>query len=84
MSAGLLCITSDIGALPEVSGGQTTIYTYPEDRIKHSNIFAEKLKEAIETIKSGNWNPEAQIEYINKTYSWEAIKNKWLEFHEII
>jgi len=84
MSAGLLCVTSDIGALPEVSGGHTTIYSYPEDRAEHSKIFAEKLSEAIDTIKSGNWNPEAQIEYVNKTYSWDAIKNKWLEFHELI
>jgi len=84
MSAGLLCVTSDIGALPEVSGGKTIIYPYPEDKIEHSKIFAGKLTEAIESVKSGNWNPEEQIEYINKTYSWEAIKNKWLEFHEII
>lgn len=84
MSAGLLCVTSSIGALPEVSGGYTSIYSYPEDRIEHSKIFAEKLSEAIDTIKSGNWNPEAQIEYINKTYSWDAIKDKWLEFHELI
>lgn len=84
MSAGLLCVTSDIGALPEVSGGHTTIYPYVEDGLEHAKIFAEKLKEAIETVKSGNWNPEAQIEYINKTYSWDAIKDKWLEFHELI
>jgi glycosyltransferase involved in cell wall biosynthesis len=84
MSAGLLCVTSDIGALPEVSGGHTTIYSYPEDRTEHTKIFAEKLSEAIKTIKSGNWNPEAQIEYVNKTYSWDAVKDKWLEFHELI
>lgn len=84
MSAGLLCVTSDIGALPEVSSGHTTIYPYPENREEHVKIFAEKLSEAIDTIKSGNWNPEAQIEYINKTYSWDAIKDKWLEFHELI
>lgn len=84
MSAGLLCVTSDIGALPEVSGGHTTIYPYEPDNDKHQKIFAQKLSETINTIKSGNWNPEAQIEYINKTYSWEAIKDKWLEFHELI
>jgi glycosyltransferase involved in cell wall biosynthesis len=84
MSAGLLCVTSDIGALPEVSGGHTTIYPYEPDNDKHIEIFAEKLSEAINTIKSGNWNPEAQIEYVNKTYSWNAIKDKWLEFHELL
>ena len=84
MSAGLLCVTSDRGALPEVSGGHTTIYPYEPDTSKHIKIFAEKLSEAINTIKSGNWNPEAQIEYVNKTYSWNAIKDKWLEFHELL
>ncbi len=84
MSAGLLCVTSDIGALPEVSGGHTTIYPYEPDTVKHIEVFAEKLSEAINTIKSSNWNPEAQIEYVNKTYSWNAIKDKWLEFHELL
>lgn len=84
MSAGLLCVTSDIGALPEVSGGHTTIYPYESDNNKHIEVFAEKLSEAINTIKSGNWNPEEQIDYVNKNYSWDAIKDKWLEFHELI
>ncbi len=84
MSAGLLCVTSDIGALPEVSGGHTTIYPYEPDTVKHIEVFAKKLSEAINTIKSGNWSPEAQIEYVNKTYSWNAIKDKWLEFHELL
>jgi phosphatidylinositol glycan class A protein len=84
MSAGLLCVTSDIGALPEVSGGHTTIYPYESDNNKHIEVFAEKLSEAINTIKSGKWNPTAQIEYVNNTYSWEAIKQKWIEFHELI
>lgn len=84
MSAGLACVTSDLGALPEISGGYGLMYPYEADKEKHAKIFAEKLSEAIDTIKSGNWNPEAQIEYINKTYSWDAIKDKWLEFHELI
>jgi glycosyltransferase involved in cell wall biosynthesis len=84
MSAGLLCVTSDIGAIPEVSGGYTTIYQYTEDKETHTKIFAEKLKEAIEAVKSGQWNPEAQIEYINNKFSWNAIRDKWLEFHELL
>jgi glycosyltransferase involved in cell wall biosynthesis len=84
MSAGLLCITPDTGALPEVSNGYTTIYPYESDNNKHIEVFAEKLSEAINTIKSGNWNPKAQIEHVNKNYSWDAIKDKWLEFHELI
>jgi glycosyltransferase involved in cell wall biosynthesis len=84
MSAGLLCVTSDIGALPEISGGYGRMYPCPEDRVKHAEIFAKHLTKAIRDVKSGNWNPETQIEYVNKTYSWDAIKDKWLEFHEIL
>jgi glycosyltransferase involved in cell wall biosynthesis len=84
MSAGLLCVTSDLGALPEVSGGFTTIYPLPTDPIEHAKLFAEQLTQAIQTIKSGSFDPTAQIEYINNTYSWEAIKQKWIEFHDLI
>lgn len=84
MSAGLLCVTPDIGALPEVSGNKTTIYSYTEDREKHTEIFAKHITDAIRKVKNGEWHPETQIEYINKTYSWDAIKDKWLEFHELI
>ena len=84
MSAGLLCLTSDLGALPEVSNGLTTIYPLPSDPIEHAKLFAEHLTKAIQTIKSGSFNPIKQIEYVNNTYSWDAIKDKWLEFHELI
>ena len=82
LSAGLLSVTSSYGALPEVSGGYGKMYPYVEDRTEHMKIFVKNLSEAIDSINSGNWNPEAQIEYVNKTYSWNAIKDRWLEFHE--
>jgi len=84
MSAGLLCLTSDIGALPEVSKDLTQMYSYIEDREKHTKVFAEELTQAIQKIKSGSFDPKAQIEYVNNTYSWEAIKQKWIEFHDLI
>jgi len=84
MSAGLLCLTSDLGALPEVSNGLTTMYPLPSDPLEHVKVFAEQLTQAIQRIKSGSFDPIAQIEYVNKTYSWEAIKQKWIEFHDLI
>lgn len=84
MSAGLLCVTSDIGALPEVSNRKTTMYPYNSDGMEHSKIFAKHISDAIEQVRSGKWDPTEQIEYINKTYSWESIKNKWMEFHETL
>lgn len=82
MSAGLLCLTSDIGSLPEVSGGHTRIYPYEEDQIKHMETYAELLTKAIDDVANGNWNPEEQIKYVNSEYSWERHKERWLELHD--
>jgi glycosyltransferase involved in cell wall biosynthesis len=84
MSAGLLCLTPDYGALAEVSGGLTTMYPYVENKIKHAEIFAEELSKAIKKIKEETWHPINQVEYANNTYSWDAIKKDWLVFHELI
>ncbi len=84
LSAGLLCVTSDFGALPEVSGGYGRQYPYVEDRAEHMKIFAEQLAIAVDDIKSNRFDPGAQIEYVNNKYSWKAVKEKWLEFHELL
>lgn len=84
MSAGLLCVTSDIGSLTEVSNGYTRIYPYIEDGIKHSEIFAEHLTKAIEDIEKGNWDPREQIKYVNSEYSWERAKERWIELNDTL
>ena len=84
MSAGLLCVTSDRGALPEVSSGFTNIYEYSNDPIEHAKVFAKHITSAIDTIKSGKWNPQEQIDYINNKYSWSAVKQQWLKLHELL
>lgn len=84
MSGGLLCVTSDLGALPEVSAGYTQMYSLPNTPQKHIGVFAEQLTQAIQIIKSGSFDPTAQIEYVNNTYSWEAVKQKWIQFHELL
>jgi UDP-glucose:(glucosyl)LPS alpha-1,2-glucosyltransferase len=82
MSAGLLCVTSDLGALSEVSNNLTLMYPYEKNDIKHSDIFAEHLTKAIQNIKNNNWNPEKQIQYVNSEYSWDRHKEHWLELHK--
>lgn len=81
MAAGLLPVYPDYGALMEVSDGYGMHYPFEDDEEKHATIFAEQLTKAIETIKSGSWNPEEQIKYINSEYSWERNKEYWLELH---
>jgi glycosyltransferase involved in cell wall biosynthesis len=84
MSAGNLCVTSDLGALPEVSAGYTSIYEYVDYENIHIKVFAKRLEKAIKQVKSGEWNPEEQIKYINDNYSWEAVKQEWIKFHELL
>jgi glycosyltransferase involved in cell wall biosynthesis len=84
MSAGLACVTSDLGALPEVSGGFGYMYEYTSDKQKHTELFIDNLNKAINDIRNNTFDPTAQIEYVNNTYSWEAIKQKWIEFHDLI
>jgi len=84
MSAGLICLTSDLGALPEVSGGHTNMYKFPITHEYHVRLFANLLNEQIKRVKEGTWNPSEQIKFANESYSWEAIKKKWLDLHELL
>jgi len=84
MSAGCLPVYSNTGAVEEISGARGLMYKTPETLEEHIDLFAKKLSEAISTIKSGNWNPEEQIEYINNKFSWEAIEKQWLDLHELL
>lgn len=84
MSAGLLCLTPDIGSLAEVSGGKTRMYSYIKDELKHAEFYAEHLTKAIEDIEKGNWDPREQIKYVNSEYSWERCKERWIELHDTL
>ena len=84
MSAGLICLTTDLGAIPEISGGQTEMYKFSMTPEYHVRLFANLLNEQIKRVKQGNWNPSEQIKFANESYSWEAIKKKWLDLHELL
>jgi len=47
MSANLVCVHSDLGALPETSHGSTIMYPYVSDPNVHATKFAEELERAI-------------------------------------
>ena len=53
MSAGLICVHPNFGALPETAGGTTIMYQGDfDDKNKHANIFAKYLQAAIEMVGS--------------------------------
>jgi glycosyltransferase involved in cell wall biosynthesis len=50
MSAGLLCIHPNFGALPDTSGGITSMYQMFADHNKHANMFYQCLEHAIKVV----------------------------------
>lgn len=66
MSAGLMCVHPNLAALPDTSGGLTTIYQYNEDINKHANIFLQCLEHAINVV---NTEPAQNYLKFVKTYA---------------
>lgn len=52
MSAGLVCVHPNLAALPETSGGLTTMYQFSEDHAEHANTFAHYLDHAINLVQN--------------------------------
>jgi UDP-glucose:(glucosyl)LPS alpha-1,2-glucosyltransferase len=66
MSAGLMCVHPNLAALPDTSGGLTTMYQFNENVNKHANIFLQYLDHAINVV-----NTESAQNYLKfvKTYA---------------
>ena len=80
MSAGLVCVHPDFGALPDTSGCLNVMY-HPDmsNNNVHANIFAGNLKAAIDLVSN---KKQDQMIKFNKTYvdfrnNEDYIKNKW-------
>lgn len=75
MSAGLECVHSSLGALPETSMGVTRMYQYSDDVNKHANTLYQYLSAAIETVQ-GN-NTDLQRALANHHYNWQSRGRDW-------
>jgi len=88
MSAGLVCVHPNYGALPETSGGLNIMYQGSEDPSVHANAFARYLASAINIIRE---NSHKNLIHFNKVYvdsrynpdrigkTWEGILNELLQ-----
>ena len=93
MSAGLRIITTDLGALPDTTGGFAKIIPgmpvdneffkgkEKEDLIKK---FTKEMKKAIKEARRGKFNFDQQKEYVDNRFTWEKTKQQWIEFDKII
>lgn len=79
MSAGLLCIHPNLGALYETAANWTTMYQWNEDLNQHATLFYHILDNSIanywdEGIQS---RLASQKSYANVFYNWELRKHQW-------
>tara|TARA_R110000822_G_scaffold140325_8_gene278052 strand:+ start:2039 stop:3067 length:1029 start_codon:yes stop_codon:yes gene_type:complete len=83
MSAGLMCVHSNLGALPETAANWTYQYQFDEDPSRHANAFGQCLIQAIELFnsesKKGVLEQRLQMQkvYANSFYSWDSRIIEW-------
>jgi glycosyltransferase involved in cell wall biosynthesis len=86
MSAGLLCVHSNYGCLPETSSNWTMMYNYHEEIPEHKNILYKSLKNAIKIIDKNETiaHLKKQKQYVDYHYNWNKRTQDWLNlFNEL-
>jgi len=83
MSAGLVCVHSNFGALSETAANWTHMYQFQDTPQDHANIFYTVLKATIEEVKgmdekSYNSKILTQKAYADVFYNWEMLQQQWL------
>ena len=79
MCAGMTCVHSSLGALPETSMGQSHMYPYTEDRDTHMKRFQAALEGAIEDVRAGYRPLPDLTAFNNATYSWDYRQLEWMD-----
>jgi UDP-glucose:(glucosyl)LPS alpha-1,2-glucosyltransferase len=80
MSAGLVCVHPNYGALAETSGALNIMYQGDMSSLdRHANIFAGSLNAAIQTIKSNQEQNMIRFGkvYVDSRYGIDRIKAQW-------
>jgi UDP-glucose:(glucosyl)LPS alpha-1,2-glucosyltransferase len=82
MSAGLICVHSSLGALPETSANWSNMYPFNENMQDHANMFYSVLKGTIEDVKNMDEDSymskiRAAKAYTDVFHNWDFIKMQW-------
>lgn len=79
MSAGLVCVHPNYGALHETSGGLNVMYQGDIDRDKHMNTFVNHLSAAINLVKNNDHKNMIKFNkiYVDSRFNIDFIKLKW-------
>lgn len=79
MSAGLLCVHPNLGALYETAGNWTNMYQWDEDVNRHANLFYQVLDDAIMSYNDEGTQSRlnSQKAYANVFYNWNVRSYQW-------
>lgn len=79
MSAGLMCVHPNFGALPETGAGLTSMYQYAENKSEHAGIFYQYLEHAINNVKTGEATNYLRFikTYADSRFDINKISSQW-------
>ena len=82
MSAGLICVHPNYGALYETAANWTWMYQFLEDKRDHAMLFYHQLDAAIQNVHNEQIKLRLinQQSYSNIFYGWEMRKQQWTLF----
>lgn len=79
MSAQLVCVHPNYGALPDTSGSLNIMYQGSLNRSEHATTFAANLKGAIQFVKDKKHTDFTRFNkiYVDNRYNLDRIKVQW-------
>lgn len=79
MSAGLLCIHPNNGALPDTGGGITSMYQFHDHANKHANLFYQYLEHSISVVQNEDIQRYLRFvkAYADTRFSLDKISKQW-------
>ena len=79
MSAQVVCVHSNLGALWDTSGQLTRMYHYDEDRNVHGTRFHDVLKMTIEDVRNETTKEELAFikMYADVKFNWNRREGEW-------
>jgi glycosyltransferase involved in cell wall biosynthesis len=81
MSAGLVCVHPNFGALPDTSGGLNIMYQGETDNNAHANIFVNMLHGAISLVRDKKHERLIDFNkyYVDQRFNINRVANQWTQ-----
>jgi glycosyltransferase involved in cell wall biosynthesis len=86
IASGNLCVYSNVGCLEEISKGHGIMVDFFSKNNMDEIIkdYSNNLLNAINIVKNGHFDPNAQIKDIVKERNYDFIKKQWLDFENVL